>query len=270
MTGSVFFETLRRKWRETLYWGIGLIIWAVYPFLLLPDQSGLAQYVDLIESLDPAVARAFGVGEPALFGTPEGFIGYAFFAYLLLIMGVYAVLAGLNFTATEEDSGILDMVVSLPLPRWQIIVEKMLAYVVLVTAIALLAFSGLIIGQAIAPVEVDINMGRFLEATLNIIPSTLVIMAVTVFFGVLVRRRIMATALAAGFVVISYILDVVGGLSDAAIAKTLAEFSVFEHFDGTHALLYGLQMGTVVMLFAVVIAFTAISVGLFQRRDLAV
>ena len=46
MTGTVFVETLRRSWRQMIYWGLGLFIWGVYPFVMIPDQAGLDGYAE--------------------------------------------------------------------------------------------------------------------------------------------------------------------------------------------------------------------------------
>ena len=44
---------------------------------------------------------------------------------------------GMRVTANEEDSGILDVVLSLPVRRWQVMVEKIAAYLVTIVMIAL-------------------------------------------------------------------------------------------------------------------------------------
>ncbi|NJL57177.1 hypothetical protein HC928_20100 [bacterium] len=84
------------------------MIWALYPFFMIPtSDDGLDAYVDLLEDLPEGLLSAVGIADAATLGTPEGLVGYAFFGYLLLIMSVFAVIAGLNVSANEEDRGIM-------------------------------------------------------------------------------------------------------------------------------------------------------------------
>jgi ABC-2 type transport system permease protein len=270
MAGAIFFETLRRKWRQVFYWGGGLIIWALYPFLLMPDQEGLKGYQDLIEGFDSTIIKAIGLDSGPSLATPEGFIGYAFFSYILLIMGVYAVISGLNVTANDEDSGRMDMLLSLPIPRWRIVVETVAGYMVMLIAICFLAFIGLLLGSAVTPVDVNIATIRFLEGALNIIPGTALMMAVTVFIGVLVQRRTTAAALAGGFVVVSYLLNSLANIADSSFVNALGKLSLFEYFDRATVLQSGLVWSDVLILLGAAIVFTVASVALFERRDIAV
>lgn len=268
---TVFFEVLRRSWRQIIYWGLGLIIWAFYPFFMIPNtEDGLQQYVDLLDELDPAMLSAVGIADAASLGTPEGFVGYAFFGYILLVMSVFAVIAGLNVSAVEEESGTMDLVLSLPIPRWQVIAEKLAAYIVMIVGISLLGFIGLLTGNALAPVEVDVSFGRYLEGAFNIIPGSVLILTFTTFVGTLVRRRATAAAIAGGFVVASFLLDAVAKAANSDAADAVSQLSVFAHYNGTQVLVNGLAWGSVIALFIVAALLSTGAVTLFQRRDIAI
>jgi len=269
MTGTIFYETLRRSWRQVIYWGLGLGLYAIYPFLLMPDQAGLEEYVDLLEGMNAGMLKAFGISDAALISTPEGFVGYSYFGFLLLILGVFAVIAGLNVSANEEDAGILDMFMSLPVPRWQIIVEKLLAYSVMVVAISMIGFVGLLIGDALSPQPVDIATSRYLEGSFNLIPGTLLIMTFTAFVATVVKRKSVATAIAGVFVVLSYLVDAVGRAAGGEVADAVRELSVFAHYDGTTILQSGLVVSSVVALLLIALALAGGTVAFFERRDIA-
>jgi len=270
MYGSVFFETLRRHWKQILYWGGGLGLYALLGFALMPSTpEGLAEYENLTEALDPSLLRAFGI-DPGMLASPEGFIGYSFFGYTLLIMSVFAVLAGLNITANDEDAGIMDVFLSLPIPRWQIVAEKLMAYIVIVFGIMALVFAGLLIGDQIAMQDVNISTGAYLEGVFNVIPGTLLVIAFTAFVATVVKRRGLALAIAGGFVVVSYVLDAMGRAAGGDVADFIREFSIFAHYDGTTILTQGVVIGSVVLLLVIALALGAGAVTFFQRRDVAV
>ncbi len=270
MNGTIFFETLRRNARQMIYWGLGLAVYALYPFLFLPAEGGLEQYAELMESFDPAILRSLGINDSTLIGTPEGFVGYSFFGFILLIMGVFAVIAGLNITATEEDNGTMDVFLSLPVARWQVIVEKLAAYTVVVTGIAFMSFIGIMIGANILTDKFSAETIRILEACLGIVPPTVMMIAFTAFVATLVRRRGMATAISGGFVVVSYLLNSVASAANSQAADAFKQLSVFNHYAGTEVLIKGLEVESVILLIAVIILLTLASVELFKRRDIAV
>ena len=127
MSGTIFMETLRHNWRIALYWGLGIGGYAVLIILLIPSVDVLKQYADLVANMPAGMLKMFGAADASSLGTPEGFLGFGFFTYTVLMLAVYAVVAGLGVTANEEDQGILDVVLSLPVPRWRIIVERLAA-----------------------------------------------------------------------------------------------------------------------------------------------
>jgi ABC-2 type transport system permease protein len=93
--------------------------------------------------MPPIILRAVGVGDDLnYFASPEGFVAVGFFGKTLLVLAAYPVVMGLRVTVNEEDSGTIDVLLSLPVARWRVILEKFLAYVVtLVVIVAVLYVS---------------------------------------------------------------------------------------------------------------------------------
>jgi ABC-2 type transport system permease protein len=271
MIGSVFMETLRRSWKQMAYWGMGMAVLAFYPFLMMPSTpEGFEQYVEIGKSLPEGVLEMFGMSDIASIGTPEGFIGYSFFGYILLVLAVYSVIAGLNVSAVDEDNNSMDMLLSLPLPRWHIITEKVLAYSVMAVGIALFAFIGFLFGAQIASDKVNLSWERYLIGTLSIVPGTIFMLAVTAFIGTLVRRRSNAAVLAGGFIFASYVLNVVGGISNTSFAETMKGFSFFAYLNTSTALTDGVAIASALALIGVSALLTVGAVMFFERRDVSV
>ncbi|MBZ0279068.1 MAG: ABC transporter permease, partial [Anaerolineae bacterium] len=146
MIGSVFKETLRQTWVQMVYWGVGIGVLAGFGVLFVPVMDAL-NIVKFLETLPPVLLAAVGVGSDMEFlATTEGMVGVILFGKMLLIFAAYPVVMGLRVTVNEEDSGTLDVLLSLPVARWQVIIEKFLAYLVTIIVISLLAYIGLMIG----------------------------------------------------------------------------------------------------------------------------
>lgn len=266
MSGVIFMHVLRRNWRSMIYWGIGLGIYGLYAMIMLPNVEALQQYTRVMETMPPALLQAFGLTDNMTFmATPEGFLSFAFFIYALIMLSVYAVVAGLNVTANEEDQGIMDIVLSLPLPRWRIIIEKFVAYTLLIIGIMLITLVGLWIGATTSSLQ--FNMDHIVASVINMIPSTLVVLAFTVCTAAFVSSKGKATAIAAAFVTISYFLNVIGGAAGDSIAGAVNRLSFFFYYDNNGVMQHGLAVANVIGLMAVATALVIAGVWAFQRRD---
>jgi ABC-2 type transport system permease protein len=267
MNGVIFMHTLRRNWLAMIYWGIGIGLMGLYVMAVLPGVDYLAEYARLLESMPPILLQAFGAESAADLATVEGFVSFGYFSWIMLVMATYAVLAGLNVTANEEDRGILDVVLSQPIPRWRVIIERFAAYALLIAGIILLGHLGLMIGKLMAPGMV-IDMGRVFEASLNMLPSSLLVLAFTVFIATVARSRAAAAAIAAVFVVASYFIDVIGNAASGSLAANLGVVSFFSYYDPTTVMSEGLVWSSVLLVLAVTAVLTFASLWFFERRDI--
>jgi ABC-2 type transport system permease protein len=270
MTGTIFVEQLKRSWRDTLFWGLGIAMLMFYVLAIIQDVDVLKQYEQLLASMPPALLSAFGLDDAASLSTPEGFLAFGGMTYGILLLAVYAILSGLNITANDEDEGILDVVLALPIARWRVIVEKFLAYVLMVSVIVLIGYGGIIGGRIVVPAEVELDMSRLLVGTLVMIPTTLAMLAVTMMIASLISRKRIAMALSTTFVVASYFIFTIGNAASNAITDFLARLSLFSYFDAEQTVTNGLQVGNIVILLAIIVVSLGISVVAFERRDINV
>lgn len=265
MAGAIFLETLRRQWRQVLYWGIGLGLLGFYVLVIIKDVDMLEQYASIIESMPPVLMQMFGVDNAATLATPEGFISFGFFSYTLLVLAVYAVMAGLSVTANEEEDGILDSLLAQPVPRWRVMVEKLLAYALASAGILAVAFLFILAGMQISVIPVSV--GRMLEGSVNMLPSVWLMIAFTAFVAVVFRRRGTAVMVASVFIVASYFINFLGEAASGSLAAALRTLSFFSYYDPNAVMVSGLNAGNLALLLGVAAALAAGALWAFQRRD---
>jgi len=268
MAGEFFKETVRRYWRQAVYWGVGIGLLGLYVMVIIRDVDMLKQYAELVATMPPALLQAFGIADAAAMATPEGFINFGFYSYSLLILAVFAVMVGMSVTANEEDDGVLDVVLSLPVPRWRVVVEKFLAFALIAAAITVIAFGGLLLGMQMSEIKVDV--GRLVLSTLNLVPSLLLMIALTVFCGAIFHRRTTALAAAAVVIVASYFINFLGASATGSAADALRAVSFFAYYDSEAVMRSGLNAGNIALLLAATAALVAGAVWAFQRRDIGV
>ncbi|HVU14851.1 MAG TPA: ABC transporter permease subunit [Phototrophicaceae bacterium] len=267
MTGVVLLNTLRRNWRQAIYWGISIGILGYYVIVLVPNMDTLKQYEDLVAKMPPLMLKAFGLSDAAQMATPAGFLGFGFFSYMLLVLATYAVLAGLSITSSEEDRGILDVLLSLPIPRWRIIIERLIAYTLILIVMLVITFAGLWIGAATTP-GLNLDLGRLLAATVNMLPATLLVLAFTALAGAVARTRTLAIGVATVFVVASYFIDFLGAAASGTFFDSLRVISFYSWYNGGQIMFTGLEAGRVLLLLAVALICALGSLWFFQRRDI--
>jgi len=271
MTGTIFIETLRRNWRMALFWGGGLAFIAWLQIIILPNVDSLQQIAELMESLPPIFLQMFGgSNDPAFLSTPEGYLNLRYASFIPLLLAVYAVMAGMSVTANEEDQGILDVVLSLPVPRWRVVIERFLAYSLILCGILLLSFFGLLLGTAMTPLFA-IPASKLFLATFNALPVLLAIMAFTALAGTILRRRGQALAVSAAFVIGAYVLDTLGKAAPESILNQLSKVSIFNYYDSTGIFQTGDPVwGNIALLLVVALVLWAGAVWFFQHRDVGV
>ncbi|MEO8611688.1 MAG: ABC transporter permease subunit [Chloroflexota bacterium] len=274
MSGTIFMETLRRNWRAAVYWGLGIASYAVLIILLIPNVDMLKSYADLVSKMPAGMLKMIGASDASAIATPEGFLGFGFFTYTVMMLAVYAVVGGLGITANEEDQGILDLVISLPVPRWRIIVERLAAYTVFVVVILVMCFVGLWLGVQITASNPDapfkIDMVKLLEGSLNLFPGTMLMLVFTAFVAAVVRHKGLATGITALVIIASYLLNFLGGSAKDTVAGQLNRLSLFSYIDSANVIQNGLVWGNILLLLMVTALLWIGSVWFFQRRDVGV
>ena len=237
MIGSVFLETLKQTWKQMVYWGVGLAAMALLIVLMVPlfDMQSMAQ---LLESFPPVILAMVGIGDDlTVFTTNEGFVALGFFGKSALIFAVYPVVMGMRISANEEDNGTSDVLLSLPISRAQVMVEKFLAYAVSVVGVVVLIYLGLHAGVVLGGVDLDV--AGLAEVTFYLIPLMVFVMAATMLIAVLARRRTIALGIVTAFVIVSYMLQTIGAAAEGTVAESVGAISFLTYYNAGEILSQG-------------------------------
>jgi ABC-type transport system involved in multi-copper enzyme maturation permease subunit len=269
MTGEIFLETLRRHWRPALFWGIGFGMIVLLNVVAIPDVDALQQMSGLLETMPPAILQLFGMTDFEYMATAEGYLGSQMFMLFVVIIGMYAITAGLNVTANDEERGIMDNVLALPIPRWQLVLERMLAFALLMVGVLVVIFLIAWFSLIITP-TLEVDIGKLAVATLNALPSLLLLLAFTVLVGAVVRRRGLALGIAIAFLAASWLIDNLGQAASGSVLADLRRFSFHAYYNGMAVLRDGLNVGNIIILLAAAVLAGGFSLIAYQRRDIGV
>lgn len=261
---AIFRNTLTRHRGGILAWGIGL---AVYALALVGMYDNIIEmrhtFEAALESYPPELLVL--IGEVSSLFTPSGFLDTYVFSYLGLIVGIFAVLTGSGLLAADEESGVLDLLISHPISRIRLFLGR---------ALGLLAATGLILvlmwaGAAAAAPKTSMQV-----TVVQLAGPHLSLFAFLVFFGglaaflsmVLPSRRLAASV--AGLILF-------GGFLTTMVARVapeleaLSKLSPFSYYQGGQALLEPNWLWIAGLLAGALVFYLA-GLLLFYRRDIRV
>ncbi len=264
MKWAIFRKSIRDSWKGMLGWGIGLGLYSLLVIGLYPSVAAQkADYEKIMESYPDSMMEMFGTDD--LF-SPVGYLQSQLMLYIPLLVGIYAILQGLNAVTGEERKQTMDTLAALPIPRWQILTEKFLATVVIMLGILTQFFGSLVVGRLLWP-ELDISIVKLALVTYASLLPIMVISGVAYLLSaVLPMHRRWGGMLSALFLVGTYLIYALGNASQTI--EPFQPFTPFEYFDAVKILESGLPIGDTLVLIIATIALWAASLVMFERRDL--
>jgi ABC-2 type transport system permease protein len=266
MLRNVFLKTLRDQRRSLLWWALGLVAYGTFIMLFWPsvaDFEGLDEFMDQY----PEDLMALFAGDVKDIGSPEGYLeAEVFFIFAPLLFIIFATAAGSGAIAGEEGQGTLDLLVSNPVSRRQVVLQKFEAMVV---AALVLAFAfWLALAIAALAVGMEIGTWHLAAAVLSAALLGIAFGAVALAVGCATGNRGLSIVVAAVAAVVAYMLNALGPVVEPL--EPLGRVSPFYYYIRADPLANGLHLGHASVLAALAAALLAVALYTFDRRDLGV
>jgi ABC-2 type transport system permease protein len=253
---------LRSRLGAMIGWGIGLVLFGSMYTSIFPQVSDqMAALADL------SIYQAMGIEV----GSFEGYIGSTVVLFIPVLLGIYAIVTSTQTLAGEEEGGTLELVLAMPLHRWQVVTMKALALAVSVLIILVIAGLGnaLVLTAIKATVEVDVTPSQLFVAVLNGWSITLAFLMIGLFLGAFLPSRRLAALTLTVVLIASYFGENMAGMVESL--EVIKPFSLFTYFDSSSKVFTdGVQAADVGVLLAVAAFFFALALLSFQRRNVTV
>ena len=262
MNFALLRKTLRDQRRAFIAWGVGVAAVATMYAAFYPSvresASDLQRY---LESLPEALKGVFG-GD---FTTPAGYLRTETFSALgPILFLVFAIGAGARAIAGEEEGRTLDLLLSTPIRRRQVLSDKWISMVA--TALALVIVLGLTIAL-IGPVfELHIALVELASTCLMLFLLATAFGTIALAIGCWTGRRGLANGITGALATITYVLNVLALSVDAL--SPLRPVSPFRWYLEPDPLVKGLSAANVVVFITITAAAYTIARFTFERRDL--
>jgi ABC-2 type transport system permease protein len=265
MLRNVLLKTLWDQRLSLTWWTIALIMLTLLTVLLYPSFKDQPALNDILGEED-SIVRAFA-GDVEDFTSPEGYLNsQMFFLMVPLLLLVFAIARGSGEIAGEEERGTLDLLLSNPVTRTVVLIEKFVAMAVAISLLALVLWGSMAAG-ALA-VGMDISFVRLAEATISATLLGMAFGSLALAIGSATGKRGLSIAVAGAIGVLAYFLNSLRPVIDGI--EPFSRLSPFYYYIGGDPLSNGLNPVHAGVLILLVAASLAIALVTFERRDLAV
>lgn len=265
MLRNVFLKTLRDQRRGLLWWSAGLTLLSGLIVAIYPSISGIEDLEKVVEAYPEELLALFGATDLPSITSPAGYLNAELFGLMLpFLFIIFAVAQGSSAIAGEERTGTLEILLSEPITRGRLILEKFASLVASMVILAVVLWVVLAVGSLV--VNLDISLLRLAEMTISVTLLGLAFGALAFAVGGAIGGRSRSIGVAAAAVVATYLLNALSIIVD--FLEPTRWLSPFYYYNGATPLVNGLNLVHAVILLAVVLVLAATAYIGFQRRDL--
>jgi ABC-2 type transport system permease protein len=261
LLSSVFLKTLRDYRIPILGWGIGMGLVVVSP---MASVAALVTTPQAREQLISLAATFAWNADPVAVATIGGYATFKIGIFIFLIV-VWPILAGSSMLRGEEERGSLDVLLSVPRPRFRVALEKLAAMWTALLAMGLLI--GLVTFGGGQKFGAEFGLGDALLFGLNLALISAAFGGLALLISQFTQERGPAAGSTAGLLLIFIVMDMVHRV--APNAEWISHLSPVYYYNLSKALVpsYGVNAGAMLLLVVLSAVLGGAAVWLFVRRD---
>ena len=256
---AVLRRSLLDRRRALTVWAASVGLTGAFFMLVWPSiEDAIGQALD---SYPDSVKQAFGI---TTLDSAEQYLNAELFSLILPVaLAVFAVRAVAAAIAGAQERGHLDVLLSAPISRRQLVAATFAAIAVELAAILAAAWALTCLGGVVA--SADLDAGLAAAGYANVWPLAIFSAGVAMLVTGLSQHAGTVTGVASGVIVAMYVLDLLGRLSDSV--EPFRWLSAFQYY-GTAAV-DGIDPPSFAGLAVAGLALAVAGTILFDRRDLA-
>jgi ABC-2 type transport system permease protein len=240
-------------------------------FTTMFDAEFLGDMEELLEGYPEAIRRI--VGEFISLTTFTGFISVYLFSLTWLYLGIYFIMKVSQDIPKEIEDKTIDIILSKPIRRWKFVIGKFSRYVLSALFLVLCLILGVFIGIYSFP-NIDPSIVYIPELIFSFFWLFIFLIALIstglLFSTFLTPRR--ALSFAFGLIIFFYIIGTYWE-NFGENMEFLKYFSIFSYFETSNLLVNQVWtnvLGNILILTGYSISVLAISIIIFNKRDIPV
>ena len=249
------------------WWALGAIGGITATVGLWPSVKGNPDFERVVEDLPDTVRAIIGTQAGIALTSAPGYLQARLFATLLpILLLVYAISLGAGAIGTTEEDGTLQLVVTAPVTRRRLALERLAASVLLLFGLAVVAVLAVIVLAVPTGLLDEVSAGRIVLASWAVLALALLHGSIAFAVGAATGRRSPAIAAAAGVAVAGYVVNAVA--ASAAVVERTRAVSPWWWLLDRNVLVQPATVLAVVLPVVLAVIVGVAGVAIFDRRDL--
>ena len=258
-----FKHTLRRKRGQIVGWAIGLALYGLLMASMFDSIVGIEGFADLMAAYPEDLAAFFG-GLTTI-TTPKGYLDIYYFEYMPVIIGIFAVGVGAGLLVSDEEKGLLDLIMSYPVSRMALFWGRVLGFL---AAMLLVLFASWL--SWVLPAQgtgMDLTWLEFSRPFLPLLAQLILFGTMALLFSLVLPSARMAGMLTGALLIGNYLLIGLSNLNEDL--ETFVQYTPLYYYQSGEAI-DGLDWVWLAGVAGVSLAFVLLAWWRFQRRDIRV
>jgi ABC-2 type transport system permease protein len=265
MLATVLGKSLYEQWKSLLWWALAIVLLAAMYVAIWPSVRGQPSMADFLNQMPEAFRSLFATAG-ADFTTPVGYVQIELMSFVAPItILLYAIGRGAGAIAGEEDSHTLELLLSAPVGRSRIVLEKFAALVVGTALLA--AVTGLSLTLEGNLADMGLPAGNVAAAMVHLALLGLVFGTLALALSAATGHSGFSRGIPAALAVAAYALNGLAPVVDWL--KPAQQYSPFYQYVGHDPLRNGLDGPSISIAAVSTLALLALAVLGFRRRDTA-
>lgn len=243
--------------------GLVILMLSIYP-QFAKDQEALNEF---LKSYPDSMKKMFGM-DKLNFGSLLGFYGVEIYIMTTLLGSIYSAILASNIVAKETNDKTIEFLLSKPVLRSEIIMQKLLTVVVNVLLLnAVIVIVSIFGFQFAENPEVPTKTFALLCTATTMLHLTFA--AISFFLSTLMKKTRNIVSISMGIVFIQYFFHIMAGVSDKL--ENLKHISFFSYTDAANIITNNaIEPVDVVVMTSIIIISVVSSFIVYYKKDITV
>lgn len=260
MLNNIFCKTLfEKRWTILIWFGVVLIANFGISLIFPPIRDTMG---NMLGQIPDSMRNWFG--EASTWQTFEGFAGQEIFGQMTILPLVMAIIFGASFLAGDENNGTMLAMLSKPVSRLSLYMQKYLALLVFITIVMIGFYIGAVLGGLALGEQVPFQ--TFLDCLFVSYLHILALGTITFSIGAALGRRSLAGMIVGLYAFLAYFIASLSTATD--IVDKLSYMALYRYANAPEIMANGLNGQNILILVLASVVPLLIAAPIFMRRDL--
>ena len=210
MLRNLFLKSLRDQRRGLIGWSVGIAVLIAMTTAIWPSLKSMKDFDKLVSQYPDAMKELFDIEAMA---TGSGYLNAELFTLTIpVVFIIFAIARGSRLTASEEEQGTFEVLLTLPYSRTRILIQKAAALVVSTIVLGVVLFLTTALANLL--LDMGVPVAELASASVAMVLLGIEFGLVTIALGALTGKRGTTLAGAGALAVTTYLFYVLGAFVD--------------------------------------------------------